>query len=74
MYASARASPTFPKWPYREALEARLANAEANVEAFRAEPREQPADRKFITGAAFTCAVCHQKEGEPAVGSSPAAR
>jgi cytochrome c553 len=64
--ASARASPKYAQWPYREALEARIAEAEANVEAFRTEPREQPARKRFITGAAFSCTVCHQQEGAPA--------
>jgi tetratricopeptide (TPR) repeat protein len=64
VYASAKQSATYAQWPYRALLEARLANAAANVEPFRVEPREQPAlDKKFVTGSAFTCTVCHQKDG-----------
>ena len=64
VYAAAKLSATYAQWPYRALLESRLANAAANVEAFRVEPREQPAlDKKFVTGSAFTCTVCHQKEG-----------
>jgi hypothetical protein len=75
VYASAKASKNFEQWPYRAVLEARLANAAANVEAFRVEPREQKAEeKKFITGSAFTCTVCHQKEGAPALGSTTASR
>jgi hypothetical protein len=74
VYASARLSPRFEQWPYRQTLEARLANADANVAPFRLEPREQPAEKKFITGAAFTCTVCHQKEGAPAGGAVAAGR
>jgi len=61
---AAKQSATYAQWPYRALLESRLANAAANVEPFRVEPREQPAlDKKFVTGSAFTCTVCHQKEG-----------
>ncbi|MDP1917059.1 MAG: hypothetical protein Q8L14_12470 [Myxococcales bacterium] len=61
---AAKLSATYAQWPYRALLESRLANAAANVEAFRVEPREQPVlDKKFVTGSAFTCTVCHQKDG-----------
>lgn len=74
VYASAKLSPLYAQWPYRVALEDRLTNAEKNVEPFRLEPREQPANKKFITGAAFTCTVCHQKEGAAAWDEASAAR
>jgi hypothetical protein len=70
VYAAAKQSATYAQWPYRELLESRLAHAAENVEPFRVEPREQPAlDKKFVTGSAFTCTVCHQKEGR--VASNP---
>ncbi len=72
VYAAARASPNYQVWPYREALEARLEHAAQNVEGFRVEPREQKNEaQRFITGAAFTCTVCHQKEGTPAWSGPP---
>lgn len=68
VYASARASPRYAQWPYRAALEARLAAAEENVAHFRVEPRQQPVlERKFITGSPLSCTVCHQSSGPPAL-------
>jgi hypothetical protein len=66
VYATARLSPRYQQWPYRDALESRLTNAARNVEAFRAEAKDQSADARFITQAAFTCTVCHQQEGPAA--------
>ena len=39
IYAAAKQSPDYAQWPYREVLEQRIRDAEANVAAFNAEIR-----------------------------------
>jgi tetratricopeptide (TPR) repeat protein len=75
VYAAARLSPRYAEWPYREVLERRVANAEANVIPFRAEKQmELPAADRFITNAAFSCTVCHQNTGAHALQTTTSSR
>ena len=69
VYALAQATPSYPTWPYRAALEARVADAERNVAAFRAPAVHGPAPagrashapaRRVMLQSPFACTVCHQ--------------
>ena len=69
VYGLARLEPTYPRWAYRAVLEAREADAERNVTAFRApEVRGRPpagsasADpaRRIMLRTPFACMACHQ--------------
>lgn len=60
MYANAKLSPDYGRWPYRELLEARVRDAEANVARFAApagDARHVPIGR----ASPIACVVCHQK-------------
>ena len=60
MYANARLTPDFVAWPYRDALERRIADAAANVAAFRrADP---PASGPtMMVRSRYACVGCHQQ-------------
>ena len=60
MYANAKLTPDYAKWPYREALEARIANANANVATFR-NPKPSPDTTKMMVQSTYACAGCHQQ-------------
>jgi hypothetical protein len=60
MYANAKLSATYNQWQYRDVLEARIQNAQANVKAFNA----SASDAGYVSvmnGTAFTCMGCHQE-------------
>ena len=60
MYGNARLAREFPAWPYRAVLEARIAGAAANVEAFRkADPA--PGSPALMIRSPFACTACHQE-------------
>jgi len=60
MYGNARLAREFPAWPYRAVLEARIAGAAANVEAFRkADPA--PGAPTLMIRSPFACSACHQE-------------
>jgi hypothetical protein len=61
IYANARHSPAYAQWSFRDVLEARLRDAEANVAMFSA-PREE-ADKarpRMMIASRFACMACHQ--------------
>lgn len=59
MYENAKLSRTYEKWPYRELLDRRIAEAEANVEHFRLKGDEQPVGHKMMIASDFSCSGCH---------------
>jgi hypothetical protein len=60
MYANARHAREYSAWPYRAALDARIRDAAANVEAFRrAEP--EPRGDTLMIRSRFACVGCHQQ-------------
>jgi hypothetical protein len=60
MYRNARLAREFPTWPYRAVLEARIANAAANVEPFR-RADSPPGAPALMVRSAFACMACHQE-------------
>jgi hypothetical protein len=61
VYALARGMASYPRWAFRDVLEARITHAEANVAAFR-RPEAAGADEpRIMLGSRFACAACHQQ-------------
>jgi hypothetical protein len=60
MYGNARLAAAYPTWPYREVLEARIANVAANVEAFR-RPEAPPGAPTMMIRSPYACMACHQQ-------------
>jgi hypothetical protein len=60
MYGNARLAREFPEWPYRAVLEARVAGAAANVEAFR-KSDPAPGTPSLMVRSPFACSACHQR-------------
>jgi hypothetical protein len=65
VYAIATAVPSFRTWPFRDTLEARIADAERNVAAFRVReargsaPAPGEAPRRMMLRSTFACTGCH---------------
>ena len=65
VYANARLSPDYAKWPFAPVLEARIAQAQANVAAFNASvvngaPSGASGDAVIMGQSRFACMACHQ--------------
>jgi tetratricopeptide (TPR) repeat protein len=61
IYANAKLSATYEKWKFRDVLEQRITNAQANVALFNAaQPSADPAQR-IIIDTPFSCMGCHQE-------------
>jgi hypothetical protein len=60
MYANARLAAEFPSWPYRDALERRIVDAAANVEAFR-RPDPPAGGPAMMVRSRYACVGCHQQ-------------
>ena len=61
IYADAKLSPTDAQWKYRGVLEQRIANAEANVAAFRtSDPKRDGASSRMMFVSTLSCMGCHQ--------------
>jgi hypothetical protein len=66
VYALARGMASYPRWAFRDVLEARIARAEENVAAFR-RPRAGGAEAggpdgaRMMLGSRFACVACHQQ-------------
>jgi hypothetical protein len=62
IYANARLSPDYAQWKFRDVLEERIAQAEANVALFNAPPDATGRTAKpIMVQSAFACMGCHQK-------------
>lgn len=59
LYANAKLSKTYNEWAYRDALEARIRDAEANVVAFNDE-KATGDGKKIMRSTSFSCMACHQ--------------
>lgn len=60
IYATARLTPDYARWTYRDVLEERIRQAQANVLVFNA--AEIPGDRKqgrMMVNSEFACMACH---------------
>jgi len=66
VYAQARLSRTYATWPYRDVLERRITQADANVERFGAPdaPKDGDPERRIMFETPFACMGCHQASGE----------
>ena len=60
MYGNARLTPDYGRWPYRDVLEDRIANAARNVEAFR-RPDPPPGGPAMMIRSRYACVGCHQQ-------------
>ena len=60
LYAQAKLSKTYDTWPYKGALERRLASADDNVALFRAKPPGAGESGPMIS-TPFACMGCHQE-------------
>ena len=67
VYALAQGMDTYPRWAFRDVLEARIARAEQNVAAFRRPDADGPerADEsqgpRIMLRSRFACVACHQQ-------------
>jgi hypothetical protein len=59
IYAAARGSSDYGAWKFRDVLEARIRNAEANVAAFTSTASGKPA-LPIMNASTFSCMACHQ--------------
>lgn len=61
VYALAKRSPDYASWPYRDVLEQRIHDAQANVAAFNAAltPGQKPATPMMLSSS-YSCMACHQ--------------
>lgn len=65
IYAAAKRSPGYASWPYRQVLEQRIANAQANVERFNEadQPGRNPPVRMMFNSK-FSCMACHRQQAK----------
>jgi hypothetical protein len=62
IYANAKLSSTYGEWKYRDVLETRIAQAQANVAAFNAASRGRSSgDAVMMVQSRFACMGCHQE-------------
>jgi hypothetical protein len=61
VYAQARASNTYDRWPYRDILEARIAAADDNVAKFRQATPDSDPKHAMMIETGFACMGCHQE-------------
>jgi hypothetical protein len=61
VYAQAKVGKTYASWPYRDVLERRISDAEANVPLFqKPAPKSEKANTRIMGESAFSCMACHQ--------------
>lgn len=62
VYANARLSPDYDSWKFKPVLEARIAQAQANVEPFRAADGGRSAGGAVLMNRSdYACSACHQR-------------
>lgn len=61
MYANARMSKTYGEWAYRDVLEARIADAPANVAVFRDSSASADGAAQIMLQSDFACMACHRR-------------
>jgi hypothetical protein len=61
VYSQAKLGKTYASWPYRDVLERRIGEAEANVLIFqKPAPKSAKANVRMMGDSAFSCMACHQ--------------
>jgi hypothetical protein len=61
IYANARHSPTYAQWKFRDVLEERIGDAEANVDVFSTARDDADKTRpRMMIASPFACMACHQ--------------
>jgi hypothetical protein len=60
IYANAKLSRTYQKWPFKSVLEDRIEQADDNVALFR-DPRPGEKTRTMMVMSTFACMGCHQQ-------------
>jgi len=66
VYANARHSPAYTRWPHRALLEQRITDAPTNVAAFNAAVTPQtPDSRRMMVQTRVNCVACHQASATP---------
>nr|WP_199044397.1 hypothetical protein [Dyella sp. ASV24] len=61
VYALAKRSPDYASWPYRDVLERRIHDAQANVAALNAAPTPgQKPTTPMMLSSSYSCMACHQ--------------
>jgi hypothetical protein len=62
IYSNAMLSPAYEQWRFREVLERRIANAQANVAVFNApEPFPDKVHQRTMIASPFSCMGCHRE-------------
>jgi|SRR5688572_231621 len=61
VYELARQVASYPRWAYRDVLEARITTAEQNVTAFRRTESNEHSGPRIMLGSRFACSACHQR-------------
>jgi hypothetical protein len=61
VYANAKLSPTYGQWKFRDVLERRVTDAQANVEVFNGTRRPDSRRGLMMLGSPFACMACHQE-------------
>jgi tetratricopeptide (TPR) repeat protein len=61
MYVNARLSKTYTEWRYRDVLERRITDAEANVAVFRDSTPSTTGDAHVMVRSNFACMACHRQ-------------
>jgi hypothetical protein len=62
VYAAARLSDTYAQWKYRDVLELRIRNAEANVKHFNAnDTTSDKVHQRLMISTPFACMGCHEE-------------
>lgn len=69
IYAAAKRSPGYASWPYRDVLEQRIVDAEANVARFNQviRPGANPPSVRMMLNSTFACMACHQQSAAPSL-------
>lgn len=61
VYALAQGLGSYPRWAFRDVLEARIARAEQNVAAFRRPDADAADSPPIMLRSRFACVACHQQ-------------
>ena len=63
IYANAKLPRAYPDWDFKDVLDQRIANAQANVAVFQTAPFSQAEDgrARMMIDSPFACMACHQE-------------
>jgi hypothetical protein len=61
IYAQAKLSPTYNQWKYKDVLEQRIADAQANVAYFNSDdPKLDKLHQRIMIATPIACMACHE--------------